>query len=81
MAFLLAFSVVCSQLLHAQRYVRNYFCELLGSIFLSACLVWGFVASLAIIGNTYMVNLKFPLPSLHRESYCVLGYKDSKVLW
>jgi len=39
-----------SQLPHTQRYVRMYFCELVGSIILSACLVWGlYVASLAII--------------------------------
>ena len=31
------------------RYVREYFCELLGSVILFACLVWGFVASLVII--------------------------------
>ena len=31
------------------RYVRECFCELLGSVILSACLVWDFVASLAII--------------------------------
>jgi len=30
-----------SQLWHTQRYVRECFCELLGSIILSACLVWG----------------------------------------
>jgi len=30
-----------SQLPHTQRYVRECFCELLGSIILSACLVWG----------------------------------------
>ena len=30
-----------SQLPHTQRYVRKYICELLGSIILSACLVWG----------------------------------------
>jgi len=29
------------QLPHTQRYVREYICELLGSIILSACLVWG----------------------------------------
>jgi len=30
-----------SQLPLTQRYVREYVCELLGSIILSACLVWG----------------------------------------
>ena len=30
------------------RYVCECFCELLGSIILSACLVWGVVASLAV---------------------------------
>ena len=30
-----------SQLPHTQRYVREYICELLSSIILSACLVWG----------------------------------------
>jgi len=30
-----------SQLPRTQRYVRECFCELLGSIILSACLVWG----------------------------------------
>jgi len=30
-----------SQLPHTQRYVRKYYCELLGSIILSAYLVWG----------------------------------------
>jgi len=29
-----------SQLPRTQRYVRKCFCELLGSIILSACLVW-----------------------------------------
>jgi len=29
-----------SQLPRTQRYVRECFCELLGSIILSACLVW-----------------------------------------
>ena len=29
--------------------IRKYFCELLGSIILFACLVWGFVASLTSI--------------------------------
>jgi len=28
-------------LLGSQRYFREYICELLGSIILSACLVWG----------------------------------------
>ena len=31
------------------RFTTFVFCELLGSIILSACLVWGFVASLALI--------------------------------
>ena len=31
-----------SQLPRTQRYVREYFCELLAGIFLSACLVWPF---------------------------------------
>ena len=30
-----------SQLTRTQRYVFEYICELLGSIILSACLVWG----------------------------------------
>ena len=38
-----------SQLPRTQRYVREYLCELLGSIILSACLGLGFVASLAVI--------------------------------
>ena len=33
----------------ALRYVCECFCELLGNNILSACLVWGFVASLAVI--------------------------------
>jgi len=30
-----------SQLPRTQRYIHKYFCELPGSIILSACLVWG----------------------------------------
>ena len=37
----LTFSAVVSQLSSTQRYVCEYNCELLGSIILSACLVWG----------------------------------------
>ena len=33
----------------ALRYVCECFCELLGTNILSACLVWGFVVSLAVI--------------------------------
>ena len=36
-----------SRLPRTLRYVCECFCELLGSIILSACLVWGVVASLA----------------------------------
>ena len=42
-------SSLFSRLLHALRYINEYLCELLGNIILSASLVWGFVASLAII--------------------------------
>jgi len=59
-----------SQLPRTQRYVREYFCELLGSIILSACLVWAAAASLAIIN--YMVNSKFPYLSLNRQHFHVL---------
>jgi len=31
------------------RYIHEYVCQLLGSIILSAFLVWGLIASLAII--------------------------------
>ena len=37
------------RLLRIPRYVFKYFCELLGNIILSACLVGGFVAALAVI--------------------------------
>ena len=37
------------RLLRTLRYVCECFWELLGSIILSACLVWGVVASLAVI--------------------------------
>ena len=37
-----------SRLPRTLRYVCECFCELLGSIILSACLVWGVVASLAV---------------------------------
>ena len=42
------------RLSRALGYVCECFCELLGSIILSACLVWGVVASLAVS------FLKFP---------------------
>ena len=42
-----------SELLHTLRYVREYFGELLGSIIPSACLVWGFVAQLAVVLLVY----------------------------
>ena len=35
------------------RYVCECFCELLGSIILSVCLVWGVVASLAVFLLVY----------------------------
>ena len=57
------------------RYVCECFCELLGSIILSVCLVWGVVASLAVFLLVYqcsMVKSKFPWPSLNRERYRVL---------
>ena len=38
-----------SRLWCTQRYICKCACELLGSVILSVCLVWGFVASLAII--------------------------------
>jgi len=38
-----------SRLWHILRYIHEYVCQLLGSIILSAFLVWGLVASLAII--------------------------------
>ena len=44
------FSATCSSTFpRTLRYVCECFCELLGSIILSACLVWGVVAALAVI--------------------------------
>ena len=43
------FSATCSSTPGTLRYVCECFCELLGSIILSSCLVWGVVASLAVI--------------------------------
>ena len=44
----------------------SVFCELLGSIILSACLVWGVVASLAVFLLVHQYGiLKFPWPSLN----------------
>ena len=55
------------------RYVCECFCELLGGIILSACLVWGVVASLAVFLLVHQYGiLKFPWPSLNRERYRVL---------
>ena len=43
------------------RYVCECFCELLGSIILSACLVWGVVASLAVFLLVHQYGIsKFP---------------------
>jgi len=46
-----------SRLPHTLRY---YFCELLGNIILSACLVWGFVAALGTNGIILQIHSKFP---------------------
>ena len=40
--------LLVSRLPRTLRYICECFCELLGSIILSACLVWGVVASLAV---------------------------------
>ena len=48
----------------------KYFCELLGGISGSVCLLWGFAASVAII-DIGMVHSKSPY--LIRERYRVLG--------
>ena len=62
-----------SRLPRTLRYVCKCFCELLGSIILSACLVWGVVASLAVFLLVHQYGiLKFPWPSLNRERYRVL---------
>ena len=56
-------------------YVCECFCELFGSIILSACLVWSFVVALAIILQIHnWVDSKFPWPSLNRQPYRVLWY-------
>ena len=50
-----------SRLPRTLRYVCEYFCELLGSIILSACLVWGVVASLAVFLLVHQYGIsKFP---------------------
>jgi len=59
-----------SQLPHTQRYIREYFCELLGSIIL-CMLGLGFVA-LAIIWVLHSYGKFIPLPSLNREHYHAL---------
>jgi len=43
------FQLLVSGLPCTLRYTDEYVCELLGSVILSACLVWGFVATLGII--------------------------------
>jgi len=55
------FQQLVSQLLRTLRYVCKYLFELLGSIILSACLVLGFVASLAIILPVHLYG-KFQIP-------------------
>ena len=45
----LTFSVTCFSTTQNSKARSQVFCELLGSIILPACLVWDFVASLAII--------------------------------
>ena len=50
-----------TRLPHTLRYVCECFCELLGSIILSACLVWGVVASLAVFLLVHQYGIsKFP---------------------
>ena len=50
-----------SRLPRTLRYVCECFCELLGSIILSACLVWGVVASLAVFQLVHQYGIsKFP---------------------
>ena len=43
------FQLLVSGLPCTLRYIHEYVCELLGSVILSACLVWGFVATFGII--------------------------------
>ena len=55
------FRRLISRLPHTLRYVCECFCELLGSIILSACLVWGIVASLAVFLLVHQYGIsKFP---------------------
>jgi len=55
------FQQFVSRLLHILRYIRKHICELLGGIILSACLVLGIVAALAIILVIHNYgNSKFP---------------------
>ena len=44
------------------RYVCECFCELLGSIVLSACLVWEVVASLAVILQYGKIEISLAIP-------------------
>ena len=63
---ILLFRWSVSQLLHTQiTYICEYFCKLPGSIILSACLVLGIVASLAIIRvihNHSKSKISFAIP-------------------
>ena len=55
------FRRLISRLPRTLRYVCECFCELLGSIILSACLVWGVVASLAVFLLVHQYGIsKFP---------------------
>ena len=59
------FHRLVSRLPRTLRYVCKCFCEQLGSINLSACLVWGVVASLVVFLLVHQYGIsKFPWPSL-----------------
>jgi len=59
-----SFSYLFSGLPCTLRYIREYVCELLGSVILSAYLVWGFVAALCIILLVHQYG-EFAWPSLN----------------
>ena len=51
----------------------KFFCELLGHVIQSACLVWGVVASLALILVIHNYgNFEISFATLNRERYPIL---------
>ena len=69
------FQWLVSQLLHSLRYICEYVCELLGSVILSACSFWGFVASLSIVllvHQYYKFKISLAIPKQRRLPHSLL---------